>query len=248
VRVNLLRAGASRIWRGAPSALAATVALGASGAGVASADPVESHHIGVIPPWIGRSVSPHPLKGEVPPPTSCTSTLTGTVNKGLVVPAGQWYCLNGADVNGPTWVRPGGGITIEGSTLNGGLRSFGAVNVRVCTSTVNGPTTVLGGSGTIMIGDAGDDGSTDCVGNTLHGPVTIIGNLASVELGADWITGPVTVIGNKGVAFEGSIVGAEIELNQISGPLTCHCNSPTPTNDGDKNTVSGPELGQCAGF
>jgi hypothetical protein len=58
----------------------------------------------------------------------------------------------------------------------------------------------------------------------------------------------VTLVDNEGAAFEGSDVGAEIELNHIAGPLSCASNSPAPVNDGLPNEVTGPELGQCAGL
>jgi len=253
IAIRLLQSTPSVALRGAARALASATLLGlllASLASAASADqfaPYGSDHHG---PWPGPIAPPwHEGKPEAPPPpSSCTTTITGAVNGRLIVPTGQWYCLKDAQVRGSVVVLPGAGVTVEGSTIDGGVSAYRAVNVRVCTSTVNGPTTAVAGSGTVLMGDAGDDGATDCNGNTLHGPVTIICNHGAVELGEDVITGPVTLIGNEGPAFSGSDVGAEVELNEVYGPLICKFNSPEPTNDGLKNTVSGPELGQCAGF
>ena len=188
----------------------------------------------------------NPEETEVPP--GCTSTLTGTINGGLVVPSGQRYCLVGAQVEGGATVTPGAGIVVQASRVDGGLRAEGSNYVRVCDSEVNGPSTVHDGTKFVMFGDAGDDGTPVCAGNLLHGPVALIHNQGGVEVGGDWITGPLILIGNEGPAFEGTDVGAEVEANHIYGPLACSCNSPEPTNDGLPNVVFGPEWGQCKGF
>ena len=199
-------------------------------------------------PGFGRVAPPHPVKVEFSSPTGCTSTLTGSVNGGLVVPSNERYCLLGAHIHGGTSVQPGGEVVLEGATIDGGLRTNQATDVRVCASRVNGPTSIQNGGGTVLIGAALDDGAAACPGNTLHGPVTISSNLAGIEVESDWITGPVTLTNNEGAAFLGSEAGAEVEANHISGPLTCHGNTPAPVNDGLPNTVTGPETGQCAGF
>jgi hexosaminidase len=225
-----------------------------AGSAVASPRTVRSAHWGVARVGIGRGASPtHPGKptGDAPGVSSahgCTVTLTSSVDGGLIVPTDQSFCLNGAHIHGGTRVQPGGEVTIRDSTIDGGLSSYGATSVWVCGSTVNGPTFVADGTGTVMIGADGDDGSALCADDALHGGVTVVWNLAGVEIGGDWITGPVTVIGNEGPAFSGSDVGAEVEGNHISGPVNCSLNSPAPTNDGLANTVSGPERGQCEGF
>jgi hexosaminidase len=202
----------------------------------------------VAPPGFGRIAPPHPVQVGFSSPTGCTSTLTGSVNGGLVVPSNARYCLLGAHIHGGTSVQPGGEVILEGATIDGGLRTNQATDVRVCASRVNGPTTIQNGGGTVLIGAALDDGAAACPGNTLHGPLTISSNLAGIEVESDWITGPVTLTNNEGPAFLGSEAGAEVEANRISGPLTCSGNTPAPVNDGLPNTVTGPETGQCAGF
>ena len=180
---------------------------------------------------------------------ACSRTLTGSVNGGLTVPAGQTYCLNGARVNGGLTVSPGAAVVIGGgSSVNGGLSSEQATFVQICASTINGSTSIQHGSGTVIIGDAGDDGSPSCAGNHLNGSVTVSYNTARVELGANAITGPVTVNHNQGSDFDDPAAGPEIESNHITGSLGCSANTPPATNDGHKNTVNGPETGECAGF
>ena len=194
----------------------------------------------------GPSWTLNPEETEVPP--GCTSTLTGTINSGLVVPSGQRYCLVGAQLEGGVTVTPGAGIVVQASRVDGGLRAEGSNYVRVCDSEINGPSSVHDGTKFVMFGDADDDGTPVCGSNLLYGPVTLIHNKGGVEVGGDWITGPLVLLGNEGPAFEGTDVGAEVEANHIYGPLACSCNSPEPTNDGLPNVVYGPEWGQCKGF
>lgn len=256
MRAFLPRPGASRIRAAGFAALAAGALVGACAPGTAAGEPGRGHSQVVIapgsrtvtPPGFGRMAPPHPVKVEFSSPSGCTSTLTGSVNGGLTVPTNERYCLLGAHIHGGTTVQPGAEVVLEGATIDGGLRATEATYVRVCASRVNGPTTILNGGGTVMIGAALDDGGAQCPGNTLHGPLTIASNLAEIEVESDWITGPVTLTDNEGPAFVGSDAGAEIEANHISGPLTCHGNTPAPVNDGLPNTVTGPETGQCAGF
>jgi len=234
-------------------ALAVVAGLGAAlyavAPAVASGDPVHGTRRALVPAGVGRTDAPQPAATKAGPAFVCAVTITGSVNGGLVVPSGERYCLKGARVNGTASVRGGGDVIIEDSTINGGLRSTeGAAGVRICSSRVNGTTTIQNGQNRILIGADIDDGSTECPGNTLHGAVTITSNRGVIELEANWITGGLTLIGNEGVAFEGSDEGAEIELNRIAGPLICQSNSPAPVNDGLPNKVTGPELGQCAGF
>jgi 5'-nucleotidase len=197
----------------------------------------------------GRTDAAQPAPSKLGPTFACALTVTGSVNGGLVVPPGERYCLIGARVNGAVSVRGGGDVVVEGSTVNGGLRSTeGATGVRICASRINGATTIQNGEGKLLIGADVEDGSTECPGNILHGTVTIGANRGVIELEDDWITGGLTLIGNEGVAFEGSSAGAEVESSRIAGPLVCQANSPAPVNDGLANHVTGPELGQCAGF
>jgi uncharacterized protein with beta-barrel porin domain len=183
------------------------------------------------------------------PSILCDATVTGSVNGGLVVPPGEQYCLTGARINGSASVAAGGGAIVKESTINGGFSSTeGATQVLICGSRVNGTTTIQNGVGRVLIGADVDDGTTECPGNTLHGGLTIASNVAGIEVEGNRISGPVRIHDNEGPAFEGSDVGAELELNQIAGPLICFGNSPAPVNDGLPNAVTGPELGQCAGF
>jgi hypothetical protein len=255
VRAFLLT-GNRRRGLGAVAALGA--ALCAISPAVASGDSAHgsgpAHRSGdaLVPAAPGRTDAPQPAATTTTKPGPaflCAVTVSGSINGGLVVPSGERYCVIGARINGTALVRGGGEVIVEGSTVNGGLRSTeGAAGVRICDSRINGTTVIQNGEGKILIGADIEDGSTECPGNILHGGVTISGNRGVIELEDDWITGGLALIGNEGVAFEGSSAGAEVETSRISGPLVCQSNSPMPVNDGLPNEVTGPELGQCAGF
>jgi hypothetical protein len=253
-------------FRHAAAGLLAATTITLTAAGAAAADPPNfGHDWNGGPPHGVSAGPPHEFPGGPPQgvpsgppsptlpeetavPAGCTSTLTGTITGGVVVPSGQRDCLVQAQVEGGATVTPGAGIVVQDSRVDGGVRAAGANYVRVCDSIVNGPIAAYGGTKYVMIGDADDDGTPACATNYVHGPVALIHNQAGVELGGDSIAGPVFLIGNQGPAFEGTDVGAEVEANHISGPLVCSCNSPEPTNDGLPNVVAGPEWGQCKGF
>lgn len=247
LRAFSLMLGGHRAARGIASLLG--VALCAVAPAAAGAEP--GHHGG--PPSVPANFAgaPPAQSGAVKAgsPTLCDAIITGSINGGLVVAPGKRYCLIGARIDGSMSVPAGSGVIVKESTINGGVRSTeGATEMLICASRVNGMTTIQNGGGKILIGADVDDGSTECPGNILHGGITIGSNAAGIELEGNWIMGPVTLVDNEGPAFEGSDVGAEIELNHIAGPLICMSNSPAPVNDGLPNEVTGPELGQCAGF
>jgi hypothetical protein len=242
-------AGASRARRAALGLLATGAMFTLTATAAANTYPGRESNQVVLPPGLNR-LMPHKRTSEITTttPTLCTTTITTSVNGGLVVPMNQRYCLLGAHVHGSMAVQPGAEAILEGTTVDGGFTSNGATEVRICASRVNGPTTVAEGGGTVLIGADVDDGTTYCPADVLHGPLTISWNEAGIEVEGGWITGPVTLFHNVGPAFAGSDAGAEVEANHISGPLSCVANTPTPVNDGLKNTVTGPETGQCAGF
>jgi hypothetical protein len=245
LRVFSLMAGGRRTARCIAGLLG--MALCAFVPAVAGAEPGHRAGPSLVSPRGGPLAQPGAVNAGSP--TLCDANVTGSVNGGLVVAPGKRYCLTGARINGSLSVPAGSGVIVKESTINGGVRSTeGATEVLICASRVNGMTTIQNGGGRILVGADVDDGSTECPGNILHGGITIGSNVAGIELEGNWITGPVTLVDNEGAAFEGSDVGAEIELNHMAGPLSCTSNSPAPVNDGLPNEVTGPELGQCTGF
>jgi hypothetical protein len=95
----------------------------------------------------------------------------------------------------------------------------------------------------VTIGDSGDDA---CPVNTLMSDVTLASNKASAELVGNKVSGTVFANGNSGNGPFPEDVGVEIESNAISGGLACAGNTPSATNEGHANSVSGSRSGQCA--
>jgi alpha-tubulin suppressor-like RCC1 family protein len=154
----------------------------------------------------------------------------------------------GTHVFGIVTIRGNGSLDAEGATIQGALTATGGTGLRMCSSTVTGPTSISGMNGVILIGDAGDDGSPGCGANTLRGTVTLTGNAGSLELGGNQIQAAVTVNNNHTTTISTPPENAtttEIEANRIFGTLACTGNTPPPTNDGKPNTVIGPRTGQC---
>lgn len=174
----------------------------------------------------------------------CTTTITGRVNGGLAITTGS-TCLQGATVNGPVTVATGAALSMRDSTVNGGLSATGATAITSCTSTINGAVTIQNSNGFVLIGDAGDDGYS-CGTNTLHGAVTLLHNNGQLEVGGNDISGGLTVTSTSGTGPTPENNAPEIEANYIKGDLTCSTNTPYPTNDGQPNTATGHQTGQCA--
>jgi hypothetical protein len=154
----------------------------------------------------------------------------------------------GTQIYGIVRISGSGSLDAEGATIRGGLTATSGTGLRVCSSTINGPTTITGIHGVIVIGDVGDDGNPTCGANTLRGPVTLTGNTGSLELGGNQIPSSVTLNNNTTTITTApeNATATEIEANQISGNLACSRNTPPPTNDGHPNTVTRTRTGQCA--
>ncbi|MFE9304893.1 ParB/Srx family N-terminal domain-containing protein [Streptomyces sp. NPDC006856] len=110
-------------------------------------------------------------KARVLPLPACTTTVTGPRNGPLVVTAGV-TCLDRAAQRGPVVVRPGAGLVVTGSTVDGPLHADRAAAVHLCGSHVSGPVVVSRSSGPVRIGGPG------CTANTVEGPVVLTGNAA----------------------------------------------------------------------
>ncbi|MFD2415532.1 RCC1 domain-containing protein [Amycolatopsis pigmentata] len=189
----------------------------------------------------------HPSTSNTVTVTVGCQTINGNHFGPLTVTAA--VCLApGTRVFGPVTISGNGSLDAEGATLQGPLTATSGTGVRICAGTVNGPISILGITGVVVIGDANDDGTPACAGNTLRGPVTLTGNTGFVELGGNQIAGPVTVNNNTTTLTvpPERATATEIEANRIFGSLVCTGNTPPPGNDGRPNTVIGSRIGQCA--
>jgi hypothetical protein len=69
-------------------------------------------------------------------------------------------------------------------------------------------------------------------------------NDGPIALAQNTVRGSVSVVDNT----QTGTVGPVIESNSIIGSLGCSSNTPPPTNNAKKNTVSGSKTGQCTGL
>ncbi|MEU3008694.1 ParB/Srx family N-terminal domain-containing protein [Streptomyces sp. NPDC007020] len=122
-------------------------------------------------PKPGKLAQALDYKARVLPLPACTTTVTGPRNGPLVVTAGV-TCLDRAAQRGPVVVRPGAGLVVTGSTVDGPLHADRAAAVHLCGSHVSGPVVVSRSSGPVRIGGPG------CTANTVEGPVVLTGNAA----------------------------------------------------------------------
>jgi uncharacterized repeat protein (TIGR01451 family) len=173
----------------------------------------------------------------------CTVTMSENVAGSLVVKAGEGLCLSGAKIGGSITVQAGGWLTSNGSTIAGALTATGARAVTVCTTTFNGPAKVIGTADMVRFGD--DDDTPFCGGNTLQS-ITVETSGGGTEIYGNMVTGSVAVLGNDGASPLSEDKTPEVELNTITGSLSCLANVPGVTNDGSPNKVKGGESGQCA--
>jgi hypothetical protein len=146
-----------------------------------------------------------------PPPST---PLSGTIVGGVVVNAGNFCILGGANISGGVQVNPGGILIVCGSTINGGFRS-------------NGAAALIFGAEEI-----------DCAGNVINGGVQISstgpGALApapSIALERSTINGAVHLSGNQGPIA--------VATNRISGGLFCSNNKFALEDEGSPSLVTG---------
>ena len=133
--------------------------------------------------------------------------LTGRHTGKLVVSAGQAICLGaGSTVSGPVTVQAGGALDVEGAKVTGPVASDGAAAFRMCSSTLTGPLSVLDSTATVVVG-----GVAPCGGNSITGPVRLIGNRDGVVFDGNTVTGPVAISGTTGIV--------DASGNQVTGPF-----------------------------
>ena len=156
-----------------------------------------------------------------PPPAAIP--LSGTLTGGVVVNAGDFCILGGANVYGGVRVNQGGILILCGSTINGGLESNGAVELVV---------------GAEEIG---------CDGSTIHGGVRISntgpGNVLPPGCTPDVDCAPSLAVENSiidgSVRLVGNLGTMAIAGNNIRGGLFCKNNQFDPEDEGNPSVVTG---------
>jgi hypothetical protein len=141
--------------------------------------------------------------------------LSGTVVGGVVVNAGDFCVLGGANVSGGLRVNEGGILIVCGSTINGGFIANGAAEL------------IFGAE------------EIDCAGDVINGAVQISntgpGILPppgpSIALERSTINGGVHLSGNRGPIA--------VAANTIAGSLLCRNNAFVLEDEGSPSTITG---------
>jgi len=141
--------------------------------------------------------------------------LSGTVTGGVVVNAGEFCVLGGANVSGGVRVNQGGILIVCASTINGGF-------------TANGAAELIFGAEEI---DCGGDVINGAVKISNNGPGILPPGAPSIALERSTMNGGVHLSGNSGLIAVAS--------NTISGGLFCSNNAFDLENEGFANTVTG---------
>jgi hypothetical protein len=118
---------------------------------------------------------------------TCTSTITGLRNAPLTVSGVT--CLDGATVNGPVVVRPGASLLMIDSSISGSVAANSAKAVHLYHSTIRGPVSVNGTTGSAAVVDS-----------TVHGSVVLSnGSTPGVEsiIADSTVNGPLVCTGNS---------------------------------------------------
>jgi len=146
-----------------------------------------------------------------PPPNP---PLSGTVVGGVVVNAGDFCVLGGANISGGVRVNEGGILIACASTINGGFVANGAANL------------IFGAE------------EIDCGGDVINGAVRIsntgpgaIPDAPSIALERSTINGGVLLSGNLGVIA--------VATNTIAGALRCRNNAFDLVDEGSPNIITG---------
>ncbi|MEV0610950.1 S8 family serine peptidase [Polymorphospora rubra] len=132
----------------------------------------------------------------------------------------------------------------------GPLRVDAGVTCLAPGAAVFGPVNVNKGAGLIAV-DASVSGPVttngaavvELTGSTVNGPLSVTGTTGQVLISGNLVTGPVNVVNSRTGTIPTVVSG-----NRIKGPLSCAANEPSPVNNGQPNTVSGPRTGQCGGM
>lgn len=154
--------------------------------------------------------------------TECNGPISGTVVGGVVINAGDFCILGGANVSGGVKVNSGGILIACASTISGGIVAHGAAN--------------------LIIGAGADEEVPPvnfiCPGNVINGAVRISntgpGVLApapSVAVERNAINGGVHLTGNQGMIV--------VANDAIDGGLFCSNNAFDLDDEGTPSVITG---------
>jgi len=172
---------------------------------------------------------------------TCTNNLTGNTGT-LVLGAGSW-CLDHVSSSGSVTIQPGAAVSLSATSVQTGITSTGASILQLCSvRVVQGPLTVQGSTGFVLVGDPADD---HCGGNSIGGPATFNGNTGGLEVTSSSMMS-LSVNTTQGIGAFPVDDPAAIVNNRVQGNLACSGNILAPVNRGRPNqVVGGTRSGQC---
>jgi hypothetical protein len=167
--------------------------------------------------------------------TTCTSTLTGTIDGNVVVPDGASCTLSDATVAGNVHVRQNASLTVDATqqpaTIDGNLHAD-----HCAFALLEGGVTV---TGNVRIGQCAQQSGFVGPGIKIGGDFECTNNPGACEADLGDVHGNLQIDGNSGAS-------ADISLVSVGGNLRCHGNTPMPTHAFGPDFVSGDLQGQCA--
>jgi hypothetical protein len=151
--------------------------------------------------------------------TECNGPLSGTVVGGVVVNAGDFCVLGGANVSGGVQVNTGGILILCASTINGGIDANGAAELIIGAEEIGCPGSVINGGVQISNTGPGAFGppapSIALENSAIHGAVHLTGNQGPIAVASNTIAGGLFCSNN---AFDLEDEGSP---SVVTGAITC---------------------------
>jgi hypothetical protein len=167
--------------------------------------------------------------------TTCTSTLTGTIDGNVVVPDGASCTLFDATVAGDVHVLQNAGLTVDATqqptTIDGNFHAD-----HCAFALLEGGVTV---TGNVRIGQCVQQSGFVGPGIKIGGNFECTNNPGACKADLGDVHGNLRIDGNSGAP-------ADISLVSVGGNLRCQANTPMPTHAFGPDFVSGDLQGQCA--
>lgn len=172
----------------------------------------------------GLAIAPQTAAADI----NCTSSLSGSYDDTIYVPAGRSCTLTDIRLDGDVKVGSNASVTINGGTISGNVQAEEASprNVVVNGARIDGDIQVKYATGMVSVS-----------GVTVNGNIQVVEGRSSININDSRVGGDVQVFKNP--------AGAKtINRNVIDGNLQCKENTPAPTGAG--NVVRGSAEDQCA--
>jgi len=167
--------------------------------------------------------------------TTCTSTLTGTIDGNVVVPDGASCTLSDATIAGNIHVLQNASLTVDATqqptTIDGNVQAD-----HCAFALLEGGVTV---TGNVRIGQCAQQSGFVGPGIKIRGNFECTKNVGACEADLGDVHGDLEIDGNSGAS-------ADISLVSVGGNLRCQGNTPMPTHAFGPDFVSGDLQGQCA--